>query len=119
MGTGDQDHGQDDVVEPARPPLSAVQSREVTAGLRGAMDDVRRSMAVLAARVWLPLSHGSWATCCEAEFSISRAQAYRLLDIARALTPIHGAVTASTGTARETPTRLPQPRSTTSCPSAP
>ncbi|MEU7088899.1 hypothetical protein [Streptomyces achromogenes] len=40
----------------------------MTAGLREAMDDVRRSVAVLAARirdahaarVWLPLGHSSW-----------------------------------------------------------
>ncbi|MFD0396449.1 hypothetical protein ACFQ3Z_46370 [Streptomyces nogalater] len=58
------EHGQDqgDVAEPTRPPLSAARARELTAGLREAMDDVRRSVAVLAARVrdahaarvWLP-----------------------------------------------------------------
>ncbi|MEU1791990.1 hypothetical protein ABZ553_40180 [Streptomyces sparsogenes] len=75
MGTGDQDHGQDDVVEPARPPLSVTRAREMTAGLREAMDDVRRSVAVLAARVrdahaarvWLPLGHGSWEAYCAAD----------------------------------------------------
>ncbi|MGW7171164.1 hypothetical protein ACWGH3_39105 [Streptomyces sp. NPDC054884] len=36
--------------ELARPPLSAEQAREMTAGLREAMDDVRRSVPVLAAR---------------------------------------------------------------------
>ncbi|MFE3900162.1 hypothetical protein ACFXPY_07270 [Streptomyces sp. NPDC059153] len=41
MGEHDQD--QDDVTEPAWPSLSAAQAREVTAGLREAMDDVRRS----------------------------------------------------------------------------
>ncbi|MGW1189268.1 hypothetical protein [Streptomyces sp. NPDC002559] len=43
----DQEHG----VEPARPPLSEARVREMTAGLREAMDDVRHSVAVLAARV--------------------------------------------------------------------
>ncbi|MFG2639089.1 hypothetical protein ACGFX8_36350 [Streptomyces sp. NPDC048362] len=60
----DQVHG----AEPARPPLTAARARELTAGLREAMDDVRRSVAVLAARVrdahaarvWLPLGHGSF-----------------------------------------------------------
>ena len=104
------EHGQDrdDVVKPARPPLSAAQAREVTDGLREAMDDVRRSVAVLAARVnnahaarvWVPLGYGSRASCCEAEFGISRAQAYRLLDVARALTAVHGAVAAGTETSR-------------------
>ncbi|MEU9625082.1 MULTISPECIES: hypothetical protein [unclassified Streptomyces] len=44
MGEHNQD--QDDVAEPARPPLTAARAREVTAGLRKAMDDVRRSVAV-------------------------------------------------------------------------
>ncbi|MEU6184210.1 hypothetical protein [Streptomyces coeruleorubidus] len=39
---GKHDHDQDDVAEPARPPLSAAQAREMTTGLREAMDDVRR-----------------------------------------------------------------------------
>ncbi|MEU7160381.1 hypothetical protein [Streptomyces chrestomyceticus] len=94
----DQEHG----AEPARPPLTAARAREITAGLREAMDDVRRSVAVLAARVrdahatrvWVPLGHSSWESYCRAKFGISRAQAYRLLDVARALATIHGAVTA-------------------------
>ncbi|RVU14813.1 hypothetical protein EOT10_40185 [Streptomyces antnestii] len=106
MGTRDQDQG--DVVEPARPPLNAARAREMTAGLRAAMDDVRRSVAVLAARVrdahaarvWAPLGHNSWESYCGAEFGISRAQAYRLLDVARALAAIHGAVTAGTELSR-------------------
>ncbi|MFE4177484.1 hypothetical protein ACFRR7_36520 [Streptomyces sp. NPDC056909] len=106
MGEHDQD--QDDVAEPARPPLTAARAREMTAGLREAMDDVRRSVAVLAARVsdahaahvWLPLGHSSWESYCRAEFGISRAQAYRLLDVARALAAIHGAVGAGPETSR-------------------
>ncbi|MFF1360238.1 hypothetical protein [Streptomyces sp. NPDC058297] len=102
MGEHDRDQG--DVVEPARPPFSVARAREVTAGLREAMDDVRRSVAVLAARVrdahavrvWLPLGYDSWESYCASEFGISRAQAYRLLDVARALAAIHGAVTAGT-----------------------
>jgi hypothetical protein len=99
----DQEHG----TEPARPPLSETRAREMTAGLREAMDDVRRSVAVLAARVrdahaahvWVPLGHSSWESYCDTEFGISRAQAYRLLDVARALTAIHGAA-AGTETSR-------------------
>ncbi|MCZ1006532.1 hypothetical protein O1L68_06935 [Streptomyces lydicus] len=60
----------------------------MTAWLREAMDDVRRSVAVLAApvrdahaaRFGLPLGHPSGESYCDAEFGISRAQAYRLLD---------------------------------------
>ncbi|MFF3558221.1 hypothetical protein ACFYXL_32960 [Streptomyces tsukubensis] len=100
----DQEHG----AEPARTALTADRAREMTAGLRDAMDDVRRSVAVLAARVrdahaarvWLPLGYSSWESYCRAEFGISRAQAYRLLDVARALTAIHDAVTAGPGLSR-------------------
>ncbi|WP_435059761.1 hypothetical protein [Streptomyces sp. bgisy060] len=105
---GEHNEDQEHAVEPARPPITAEQAREITAGLREAMDDVRRSVAVLAARVrdahtarvWLPLGHASWEAYCAAEFGISRAQAYRLLDVARALAAIHGAVTAGTETSR-------------------
>jgi len=94
----DQEHG----IEPMRSSLTADRARQMTAHLREAMDDVGRSVAVLAARVrqahaarvWIPLGHRSWASYCTAEFGISRAQAYRLLDVARSLTAIHGAVTA-------------------------
>ncbi|WP_447034626.1 hypothetical protein [Streptomyces sp. DSM 118878] len=100
MGEHNEDQG--DVAEPARPPLTAEQAREMTAGLREAMDNVRRSVAVLAARVrdvpaarvWLPLGFTSWESYCATEFGISRAQAYRLLDVARALASIHDAVAA-------------------------
>ncbi|WP_406404204.1 hypothetical protein [Streptomyces uncialis] len=102
--TEDQEHG----AEPARPPLTAARAREMTAGLREAMDDVRRTVAVLvarvhdahAARVWVPLGHPSWESYCDAEFGISRAQAYRLLDVARALAAIHDAVTTGPGLSR-------------------
>lgn len=105
---GEQHEGQEHAVDPALPPLSAARAREMTAGLREAMDDVRRSVAVLAARVraahaarvWLPLGHRSWESYCGAEFGISRAQAYRLLDVARALAAIHDAVSAGPGTSR-------------------
>lgn len=57
------------------------------------MDDVRRSVAVLAARfrdahtarVRLPLGFTSWEAYYGAEFGISRAQAHPLLDVAHAL----------------------------------
>ncbi|KOV97359.1 hypothetical protein ADL04_15925 [Streptomyces sp. NRRL B-3648] len=92
------------------------------------MDNVRRSVAVLAtrvrdahaARVRVPLGHGSWESCCAAEFDISRAQAYRLLDVTRSLTAIHGAVAAGIETSRTRDSaRPPRPRSITACPSAP
>ncbi|MGW0211534.1 hypothetical protein ACWDZ8_39390 [Streptomyces sp. NPDC003233] len=105
---GEHEHDQDDVAEPAWSPLTAAQAQKMTAGLREAMDDVRRSVAVLAARVrdayaarvWTPLGQPSWEAYCDTEFGISRAQAYRLLDVARALTAIHDAVAAGTETSR-------------------
>ncbi|WP_260334505.1 hypothetical protein [Streptomyces beigongshangae] len=105
---GEDNKDQEHSVEPARPPLSEVRARELAAGLREAMDDVRRSVAVLAARVrdahaarvWLPLGHSNWESYCDAEFGISRAQAYRLLDVVRALGTIHDAVTAGPETSR-------------------
>ncbi|MFG2631841.1 hypothetical protein [Streptomyces sp. NPDC048473] len=99
------EHGGDrgEAAEPVRPVgrlLDVAQAREVTAGLREAMDDVRRTVAVLAARVrdahaarvWIPLGFVSWESYCTKEFGISRAQAYRLLDVARALDAIQTAV---------------------------
>ncbi|MFJ9743136.1 hypothetical protein [Streptomyces sp. NPDC101166] len=105
---GERHEDQEQGAAPARPPLTAARAREMTAGLREAMDDVRRSVAVLAARVrdahaarvWLPLGHSSWESYCEAEFGISRAQAYRLLGVARSLSAIHGAVAAGAETSR-------------------
>ncbi|MCX4784496.1 hypothetical protein [Streptomyces sp. NBC_01264] len=101
---GEQDQAEDDVAELERPPLTGARARAVTAGLREAMDDVRRTVAVLAvrvrdahaARVWLALSHPSWEAYCVGEFGISRAQAYRLLDVARGLGAIQAGVAAGT-----------------------
>ncbi|MEU9191271.1 hypothetical protein AB0D14_43685 [Streptomyces sp. NPDC048484] len=105
---GEHDEDQEHGAERARPPLTAARAREMTAGLRDAMDDVRRTVAVLAARVrdahaarvWVPLGYSSWESYCDTEFGISRAQAYRLLDVARALAAIHDAVAAGPGTSR-------------------
>ncbi|MFI9357951.1 hypothetical protein [Streptomyces lydicus] len=62
------------------------------------MNDVRRSVAVLAVRfrdahtacVWLPLGFTSWEAYYGAEFGISRAQAHRLWDVAHALIAVSG-----------------------------
>ena len=105
---GEDNEDQGDVAEPAPPLLDAVRARVITAGLREAMDDVRRTVAVLAtrvrdahtARVWVPLGYPGWEAYCDAEFGISRAQAYRLLDVARALGAIQAAVDAGTAASR-------------------
>ncbi|MEU7428363.1 hypothetical protein [Streptomyces sp. NPDC040750] len=46
---GEHNEDQEYSSEPARPQLTMARARELTAGLREAMDDVRRSVAVLAA----------------------------------------------------------------------
>ncbi|MFE1408741.1 hypothetical protein ACFW5D_35280 [Streptomyces sp. NPDC058770] len=100
---------------PVLSPFSAERARVVTAGLREALEDVRRAVGVLAsrvlaahaARVWAPLGYPSWAAYCAAEFGISRAQAYRLLDVAHALGTIQAAVTAGTPVPRMRDTTPP------------
>jgi hypothetical protein len=62
----------------------------LTGELRRAIADVEQAGAVLAervrqahrARVWLALGYRSWADYAHGELGISRAQAYRLVDIA-------------------------------------
>ena len=76
---GEDNEDQGDVAEPALALLDAARARAVTAGLREAMDDVRRTVAVLAtrardthtARVWVPLGYPSWEAYRNAEFGIS------------------------------------------------
>ncbi|MGW2087657.1 hypothetical protein [Streptomyces sp. NPDC001880] len=48
----------------------------------------------------MPLGHGSWAPYGKAEFGIFRAQACRLLGVARVPAAIHGRGAAGTETSR-------------------
>lgn len=126
MGGHEQD--QEHVAESARPPLDAAGAREMTAGLREAMADVRRTVAVLvarvrvahAARVWVPLGYGSWEAYCDAEFGIS---VLRRTGSWMSPAPWPRSTTRSppapTCLSCETPGRPPRPRSTTACPSGP
>ena len=62
------------------------------------------------AGVWAPLGYTSWQAYCAADFGIGRAQAYRLLDVARTLGAIHGAVAARHREASRPPlSRRPRP----------
>lgn len=125
---GEQNKNQEHVADPARPPLTVARAHEMTAGLREVMDDVRRSVAVLAARVrdahaarvWMPLAHPSWESYCAAEFGISRVQAYRLLEVAHS-SPRSTAPSrlAPRRLARETPARPPRTHSNPACPNPP
>ncbi|MEC4020459.1 hypothetical protein [Streptomyces sp. H27-D2] len=65
----DQEHA----VEPARPTLTVAQAQEVTAGLREAVDDVWRTVAVARRPGVVPLGPSSREAYCDAEFGISRA----------------------------------------------
>ena len=84
--------------------VDAGAAREMTAGLRAALGDAaRQAVAVLAARVrqahehrvWLALGYRSWQEYTAAELGVSRAQAYRLVAMARTADAIAAAVTAA------------------------
>lgn len=47
---GEDNEDQGDIAGPVPVPLDAARARVITAGLREAMDDARRTVAVLAAR---------------------------------------------------------------------
>ena len=95
-GMGDRDRHQDHIAEPARPPLSAAQAPEMAArpALRGG---ARRPGAgrAHAAESGHPLVNRAGRRTATRS-SASPAQAYRRLDVARALAAIHGAVAVGT-----------------------
>lgn len=79
--TEHQEHG----AEPARPPPSEACARENDGRAARGMDDVRPSVEVpRRPRPALPLGHSNGESYRRAEFGVTRAQAYRLLDVARA-----------------------------------
>lgn len=71
------------------PVLGREQARELTDSLRDAIADVQRAGMILAAqvreahrtRIWLSLGYDSWGEYARAELGISRAHAYRLVEI--------------------------------------
>lgn len=81
----DQD-GPSDVL----PPADVQRARALTGQLRSAIAEVEQAGAVLAervrqahqARVWLALGYRSWGDYAHGELGVSRAQAYRLVEIA-------------------------------------
>lgn len=80
----------EDVPREVIPPADVAQARALTGELRAAIADVQRAGAMLAERVrqahrervWLALGYGSWGDYARGELGISRAQAYRLVEIA-------------------------------------
>jgi len=85
------------------PAASEADARRLTAELREALGGVRDAVVRLAvavrdahtARVWEPLGYSGWGAYAQAEFGVSRAQAYRLIDLAHTMTAISGTVTAA------------------------
>ncbi|MGX1887650.1 hypothetical protein [Streptomyces sp. NPDC055287] len=71
-------------------PVGRAHALRLTEQLRAAISEARRAALVLAqrvrdahrARVWVALGYGGWGEYAQAELGISRAQAYRLIDIA-------------------------------------
>ncbi|MEV1005143.1 hypothetical protein [Nonomuraea sp. NPDC050202] len=86
-------------------PLDVEQARMLTAQIREAITAVQQAGAVLAervrraheSRIWRPLGYSSWAEYAAAEFGISRAQAYRLIDIATTAGKLLEAATTMAG----------------------
>ncbi|GAA3225094.1 hypothetical protein [Nonomuraea helvata] len=86
--------------------LNVDQARALTVQIREAIAAVQQAGAVLAERVhrahegriWRPLGYPSWGEYAAAEFGISRAQAYRLVDIAATAGKLVEVATAMAGT---------------------
>lgn len=99
-------------------PVGRGDAVRLTEQLRAAIGEARRAAVVLAgrvreahrARVWVALGYSGWGAYAEGELRISRAQAYRLIDIAESAEGLNRAigaagVLADVSPARETPTR--------------
>jgi len=82
-------------------PIGAEQARTLTAQLQAAIADVRQAGMVLAGRVrrahqervWTALGYASWAEYATTELGVSRAQAYRLVDMATTADQLTAVVT--------------------------
>jgi hypothetical protein len=83
-----------------RPAADAAEARAITEGVRDALREHARTGILLArrvrrahaARVWTALGYPSWEAYARAEFGVSRASAYRLLDMAVVLDQLDQAV---------------------------
>jgi hypothetical protein len=83
-------------------PADAAEARAITEQVRAAMEEHVRSGIELAravrrahsARVWIALGHETWEAYARAEFGVSRASAYRLLDMATVLDQLDAAAGA-------------------------
>ncbi|MET9519978.1 hypothetical protein [Streptomyces sp. NPDC002994] len=84
-------------------PAGRDDALRLTKQLRAAIDDARRAAMVLAqrvrdahrARVWVALGYSGWGEYAQVELGISRAQAYRLIDIAQSAGALDRAIGAA------------------------
>ncbi|MFD5065536.1 hypothetical protein ACFWNO_45445, partial [Streptomyces sp. NPDC058394] len=89
--------------EAALEPVGRAAAVRLTKDLRVAISEARQAAVVLAgrvrdahqARVWVPLGYSGWGEYAQAELGISRAQAYRLIDIAESAGALRRAVGAA------------------------
>ncbi|WP_328541067.1 hypothetical protein [Streptomyces sp. NBC_00344] len=91
--------GQGGVLEP----VGRANAVRLTEELRAALGEARQVAVVLAvrvqaahrARVWIPLGYSGWGAYAHGELGISRAQAYRLIDIAESAGALNRAIGAA------------------------
>ncbi|WP_327129895.1 hypothetical protein [Streptomyces sp. NBC_01727] len=89
--------------ETAVEPVGRADAVRLTEQLRAAIAEARQAAVVLAgrvqeahrARVWVPLGYNGWGEYAQAELGISRAQAYRLIDIAESAGALNRAIGAA------------------------
>ncbi|MFD5065238.1 hypothetical protein [Streptomyces sp. NPDC058394] len=89
--------------EAALEPVGRAAAVRLTKQLRVAISEARHAAVVLAgrvqdthrARVWVPLGYSGWGQYTQAELGISRAQAYRLIDIAESAGALNRAIGAA------------------------
>ena len=78
-------------------PLNQDQARSITDTIRNAVDVVWMLIArAHAGRAWSALGYESWADYVKEEFNMSRSRSYQLLDQARVVAEIEGAVPEGT-----------------------
>ncbi|MGR8012309.1 hypothetical protein [Streptomyces hypolithicus] len=98
MASGDEE-GQGAALEP----VGRADAVRLTERLRVAIGEARRAAVVLAvrvraahrARVWVALGYSGWGAYAQGELGISRAQAYRLIDIAESAGALDRAIGAA------------------------
>ncbi|GHF74030.1 hypothetical protein GCM10010218_63940 [Streptomyces mashuensis] len=84
-------------------PVGRAEAERLTEQLREVIGEARRVAVALAqrvraahrAQVWVALGYSGWGEYAQAEFGVSRAQAYRLIDIAESAGVLERAIGAA------------------------